>query len=166
MHADRGDELGDKSEDRGETGEPRTALATLQARLADGLAKSGLSTTQLARRIKVGRTTVSNALNQPKVPSARTVAAIASNLGLDRDDLLELRRQAAAEQGAPDEPRSSRPSARPPSPCRPPTGHAAGSPAASSSPTCTATAPSRSGHRARSRTSSWAPWASEERTSQ
>lgn len=57
----------------------------------------------------MGRTTVSNALNQPKVPSARTVAAIASDLGLARDELLELRRQAAAEQGAPDEPRSSRP---------------------------------------------------------
>ncbi|MFG3013721.1 ATP-binding protein [Streptomyces cinerochromogenes] len=61
--------------------------------------------TQLAKRAGLGRTTVNNALNQPDVPSARTVASMAKVLRLDRAELLELRRQAAAERDELDEPR-------------------------------------------------------------
>ncbi|MEU9378162.1 tetratricopeptide repeat protein [Streptomyces sp. NPDC048255] len=50
--------------------------------------------TLLARRTGLGRTTVSNALNQPVAPSARTVAEMARALRLDGKELLELRRQA------------------------------------------------------------------------
>ncbi|MET9452057.1 tetratricopeptide repeat protein [Streptomyces cinerochromogenes] len=58
--------------------------------------------TQLARQAGLGRTTVSKALNQPDVPTARTVAGMAKVLRLDRAELLELRRQAAAEPDEPD----------------------------------------------------------------
>ncbi|MFF9156816.1 tetratricopeptide repeat protein [Streptomyces sp. NPDC014846] len=103
--------MGDKAADRPEAGGSQTALARLQASLADGLAKSGLTQQQLARQLMMSRTTVSEALNKPKVPSPRTVAVIARKLGLDRDELLALRHQANAEQGKPDEPRSPRPEA-------------------------------------------------------
>ncbi|MFE0453861.1 ATP-binding protein [Streptomyces sp. NPDC058914] len=61
--------------------------------------------TQLAGQTRLGRTTVSNALNRPEVPSARTVARMAKVLRLNQEELLELRRQAAAERDEPDEPR-------------------------------------------------------------
>ncbi|WP_251096396.1 tetratricopeptide repeat protein [Streptomyces sp. Caat 7-52] len=60
--------------------------------------------TQLAGLTRLGRTTVSNALNQAEVPSARTVARMAKALRLNQEELLELRRQAAAEREEPDEP--------------------------------------------------------------
>ncbi|WP_435280010.1 helix-turn-helix domain-containing protein [Streptomyces sp. 1222.5] len=96
---------------RPEAGASQTALARLQASLADGLAKSGLTQQQFAKQLKMSRRTVSEALNKPKILSARTVAVIAGTLGLDRDELLALRHQANAEQGKPDEPRSPRPEA-------------------------------------------------------
>ncbi|RST17454.1 hypothetical protein E2C00_32960 [Streptomyces sp. WAC05374] len=101
-----GGDMGGVGDSRGEPRGRRSALAGLQARLADGLATSGLDVTQLARRTELGRTTVSNALNQPRVPSAKTVAAMAGVLGLDQKQLLELRRQAAAERDEPNDPRS------------------------------------------------------------
>ncbi|MGW0771086.1 ATP-binding protein [Streptomyces sp. NPDC002676] len=58
--------------------------------------------TQLAGQTGLGRTTVSNALNRPVVPSARTVARMAKVLRLNQEELLELRRQAAAERDEPD----------------------------------------------------------------
>ncbi|MFJ3841806.1 NACHT domain-containing protein [Streptomyces sp. NPDC090054] len=75
------------------------ALLRLQAQVTDALAASGQSVTWLASRSGLGRTTVSNALNQPEVPSPRTVAALARVLSLGGEDLLELRRQAAEEGG-------------------------------------------------------------------
>lgn len=78
------------------------ALAELRKRLSDGLAASGLDKTQLARRAALGRTTVSEAfqLDGP-VPSARTVSVLARKLGMPTDELLELRRTAAAEDSDP-----------------------------------------------------------------
>ncbi|MFI5987278.1 tetratricopeptide repeat protein [Streptomyces sp. NPDC051555] len=78
------------------------ALSRLQARFADALASRDQTVTWLAGQAKVGRTGVSNALNKPTVPSARTVAAMARVLRLDEKGLLELRRQAeeAQERGS------------------------------------------------------------------
>ncbi|MEV6742365.1 helix-turn-helix transcriptional regulator [Streptomyces sp. NPDC051104] len=77
------------------------ALTKLRAMLADGLARKGLTVTQLARRAELGRTTVHEAL-QPggPVPSHRTVAALAHALGLPEEELLNLRRVAAGEAPA------------------------------------------------------------------
>ncbi|MEU8776634.1 tetratricopeptide repeat protein [Streptomyces sp. NPDC048606] len=71
-------------------------MSRLQAQLTDALASSDETVTLLARRAGVGRTSVSNALHKPSVPSARTVAALARALRLDGKSLLELRRQAVA----------------------------------------------------------------------
>ncbi|MEV8597589.1 helix-turn-helix transcriptional regulator [Streptomyces sp. NPDC052012] len=92
---------------------PNAALTELRMRLSDGLAASGLDKAQLARRAKLGRTTVSEAF-QPggPVPSARTVAVLARHLGLPLEKLLELRRTAVAQEGNPaveDESRLGRP---------------------------------------------------------
>ncbi|MFJ9743178.1 tetratricopeptide repeat protein [Streptomyces sp. NPDC101166] len=81
------------------------ALARLQACLSDGLATSGLSVTRLARQAGLGRTTVNNALHRQVTPSAQTIARMAKALRLNQEELLALRRQAAAEQDEPDEPR-------------------------------------------------------------
>ncbi|MER5764606.1 helix-turn-helix transcriptional regulator [Streptomyces sp. NPDC002082] len=82
------------SVDEGAGGQ-RAALAELQVRLSDGLAAMGLSVTQLAVRAGLGRTTVSNALNQASLPSPQTVAALCRVLKLELRELLELRRRAA-----------------------------------------------------------------------
>ncbi|MGW8378450.1 helix-turn-helix domain-containing protein [Streptomyces sp. ODS28] len=75
------------------------ALAELRSRLADGLARARLNQTQLARRADLGRTTVSEALSPQKpAPSAETVAALARQLELPVEELLELQRTAT--QGA------------------------------------------------------------------
>ncbi|MFJ5551232.1 helix-turn-helix domain-containing protein [Streptomyces sp. NPDC093225] len=75
------------------------ALTDLRARLSDGLARAGLSQTQLARRAGLGRTTVSQSLSSAgPVPSAGTVAALADALKLPVDELLELQR--TAEKGS------------------------------------------------------------------
>ncbi|MGW2994919.1 NB-ARC domain-containing protein, partial [Streptomyces sp. NPDC001193] len=78
--------------------EPGAALSRLQAQFADALASKGQTVTWLAGKAGLGRTGVSNALNKPYVPSARTVAAMARALRLDEEGLLELRRQAEAAQ--------------------------------------------------------------------
>ncbi|MFG2620757.1 tetratricopeptide repeat protein [Streptomyces sp. NPDC048507] len=91
----------------------REALEELQARLADGLASSGLSVDFLARRAGLGRTTVSQALHQRKAPSERTVAALAKALKLDVTGMLELRRSA---QGLPRIPPASSAEPLPPVP--------------------------------------------------
>ncbi|WP_018654324.1 transcriptional regulator [Actinomadura flavalba] len=80
-------------------------LAELRGRLADGLAGTRLTKTQLATRAGLGRTTVQQAFqaDSPEPPSAQTVAALAKVLRLPADELLELRRAALAEP-APDAP--------------------------------------------------------------
>lgn len=78
--------------------EPEAARAELRARLEDATASTDLSKTQLAQRAKLGRTTVQEAFSSDKpVPSHRTVASLARALKLPVDELLELRRIAAAE---------------------------------------------------------------------
>ncbi|MCX5141269.1 helix-turn-helix domain-containing protein [Streptomyces sp. NBC_00338] len=81
---------------------PDGALAELRRRLSDWLATSGLDKTQLARRTGMGRTTVSEAF-QPDgpVPSARTLAALATALGRPAEELLKLRRTAMIEEAEP-----------------------------------------------------------------
>jgi transcriptional regulator with XRE-family HTH domain/Tfp pilus assembly protein PilF len=79
---------------------PEAELAELRRRLEDGLACARLTKTQLAQRAGLGRTTVSEALNDSRpVPSAQTVAALARALRLEEGELLELRRVAAGEDG-------------------------------------------------------------------
>ncbi|MFD3972734.1 hypothetical protein [Streptomyces cyaneofuscatus] len=79
-----------------------SALDELRARLEDGLAKSGLTKSQLGTRSGRKRTAVSEAFSAGKpVPSAETVAGIARVLKLPVDELLDLRRTAAQEAGAP-----------------------------------------------------------------
>ncbi|WP_256096125.1 tetratricopeptide repeat protein [Streptomyces sp. LUP30] len=78
----------------------KPALIELRRRLADGLARSPLNQTLLARQAKLGRTTVSEALSPRKpVPSAETVAALAGPLKLPVQELLDLQRTAAEESG-------------------------------------------------------------------
>ncbi|MFE2326860.1 hypothetical protein ACFXD5_23545, partial [Streptomyces sp. NPDC059385] len=75
-------------------------LTELRRRLSNGLAASRLNQTQLAARAELGRTTVSEALSPRKpVPSAETVAALASALKLPVPELLDLQRRAAEESG-------------------------------------------------------------------
>ncbi|WP_328764378.1 hypothetical protein [Streptomyces sp. NBC_00272] len=94
------------------------ALAELRTALADGLARRGLTVTQLAAQARLGRTTVHEAL-QPDadIPSARTVAALARVLRLPEQELLDLRRTAAGE-AAPTTQSERRPG-RPISECNP-----------------------------------------------
>ncbi|WP_333739765.1 hypothetical protein [Streptomyces sp. IBSBF 2806] len=74
------------------------AQAELHRRLSDALAHSRLSKSQLAARVRLGRTTVSEAFNpNAPVPSADTVSALVRVLKLPVDELLELRRRAAEE---------------------------------------------------------------------
>ncbi|MFI5532873.1 hypothetical protein ACIA8O_30495 [Kitasatospora sp. NPDC051853] len=82
-----------------ERGGREAALSELRQRLEDGLARSGLTKTQLAERPpRLGRTTVQQAFqaNGP-VPSPTTVAVLARKLGLPVDELLALRRAAEDE---------------------------------------------------------------------
>ncbi|MFE5886176.1 helix-turn-helix domain-containing protein [Streptomyces hydrogenans] len=73
------------------------ALAELRRRLGDELARRRWTKTQLARQAGLGRTTVSEAFQDGgPVPSEQTVAALAHALRLDVEELLELRRSAAA----------------------------------------------------------------------
>ncbi|MGW2746571.1 hypothetical protein [Streptomyces sp. NPDC001450] len=76
------------------------ALTELRRRLEDGLARSQLNKTDLARRVGLGRTTVSAAFQSDgPVPSAETVAVLARALRLPAEELLELRRAAAGGGG-------------------------------------------------------------------
>ncbi|MFC9331281.1 hypothetical protein [Kitasatospora sp. NPDC057015] len=85
-----------------ERGEREAALASLRAKLADGLARARLTKTQLAGAAGLSRTTVQEAFRtDAPAPSAETVAAIARGVGLraDLEGLLDLRRTAAGEAG-------------------------------------------------------------------
>lgn len=89
----------------GKQKKPHPALVELHQRLSDALAVSGLNKTLLARRARLGRTTVAEAIppgTPVQVPSAATVTALAVALSLSADGLLELRRAAATGQSAPD----------------------------------------------------------------
>ncbi|OEJ29073.1 hypothetical protein AS594_36355 [Streptomyces agglomeratus] len=82
---------------RGEQNDRSAALAELRTRLSSGLARSGLTKTQLARQAGLGRTLVSEAFKADgPPPSARTVAALARALKLPAEELLHLQRAAAA----------------------------------------------------------------------
>lgn len=71
----------------------------LRTQLNEGLARSGLSTEQAAVRSRLGRTTVSQALNSTdRVPTARTVAALAKTFRLDEQGLLNLQQAASGEE--------------------------------------------------------------------
>lgn len=72
------------------------AAQQLRGRLKDGLARSGMTITQAAKKSGLGRTTVSQALNSTdQVPSASSVVELAKVFRLDAQSLLELRRTAA-----------------------------------------------------------------------
>ncbi|NEE23026.1 helix-turn-helix domain-containing protein [Streptomyces sp. SID7499] len=69
-------------------------LAQLRARLKDGLARSGLTKTQLAARAELGRTTVHDALREgAPAPTPATVAALARALRLRDGELLDQLRR-------------------------------------------------------------------------
>ncbi|MFG2030016.1 helix-turn-helix domain-containing protein [Streptomyces sp. NPDC048825] len=80
--------------------EQAAALNELRRSLHDGLARSPLDKTQLARRTGLSRTTVQLAFqDDASTPSARTVSALARALKLPEQEMLRLRRSAAAEAG-------------------------------------------------------------------
>jgi hypothetical protein len=80
----------------------RTPGERLRDALQDGLTRRDLTMVQLEARSVLGHTTVSNALNRTdRVPSKRTVAALAKALGLEDGPLLELWRAASAPSGTP-----------------------------------------------------------------
>ncbi|MGW3284612.1 hypothetical protein ACWDR3_08210 [Streptomyces sp. NPDC001002] len=73
----------------------------LRGRLNDRLAVSRLTKTQLADLSGLGRATVSEAFRPDgRLPSAKTVAALAQALGIPAHALLELRRTAAGGAGS------------------------------------------------------------------
>ncbi|MET9106691.1 hypothetical protein [Streptomyces zhihengii] len=77
--------------------EHHPALTELRRRLNGGLARARLDKTQLATRAQLGRTTVSEAFGADgRVPSEKTVAALARALKLPVQELLELQRTATA----------------------------------------------------------------------
>ncbi|MFJ9871171.1 helix-turn-helix domain-containing protein [Streptomyces sp. NPDC101165] len=81
---------------RDEQNRQNPALIQLRKRLSGGLAKLGLNKTELARRAGLGRTTVSEAFQTDgPVPSAQTVAALASALKLPVEEILALQQDAA-----------------------------------------------------------------------
>lgn len=74
-----------------EDAEATEALARLRRRLRERQGTEGLTTTQLSQKVGLGRTTVSNALNDGNSrPSWNTVAAIARALRLGGDEITEL----------------------------------------------------------------------------
>lgn len=67
------------------------ALSCLRRRLRERLGTERLTTTQLSRKVGLGRTTVSNALNdRPDRPTWTTVAAIATALRFSDEEITEL----------------------------------------------------------------------------
>ncbi|MEU1466317.1 helix-turn-helix domain-containing protein [Streptomyces sp. NPDC005727] len=81
----------------GEQEAAEEALSELRRRLEDGQARARLTKTQLALKAEISRTTVHEALRPDRpVPSPETVAALAKALKLPVDELLEVRRRAAA----------------------------------------------------------------------
>ncbi|GHA45645.1 hypothetical protein GCM10010345_57700 [Streptomyces canarius] len=81
--------------------ERNAALVELQTRLADGLARTRLSKTQLATQARLSRTTVQMAFQPDAIaaPSAQTVVALARVLRLPEKELLDLRRVATEGPG-------------------------------------------------------------------
>ncbi len=79
----------------------RVRAPMFQARLGQGLADAGVSQAQLARRIGVDRSTVSQLLtgDTPRLPNGQVVAEAAAALGVSADWLLGLsdRREPAAQ---------------------------------------------------------------------
>ncbi|MFF3644132.1 helix-turn-helix domain-containing protein [Streptomyces sp. NPDC002564] len=76
-----------------EDAEATEALARLRRRLRERQGTEGLTTTRLSRKVGLGRTTVSNALNDGNGrPSWNTVATIARALRLGADEITELHR--------------------------------------------------------------------------
>ncbi|MFK3680039.1 hypothetical protein ACI2IP_20120 [Microbacterium sp. NPDC090218] len=87
---------------------PAAALAELRARLEAGLVAVHLSKSMLARRARLGRTTVSEAFSSSAdAPSAQTLGALARALHLDPGPLLELRAAAVGGTSAVDESETS-----------------------------------------------------------
>ncbi|MCX5357862.1 helix-turn-helix domain-containing protein [Streptomyces sp. NBC_00124] len=90
---DRDEDVHDEQTDR------IAALTELRRKLNDGLARARLNKAELAGRVHLGRTTVSEALLPDRpVPSARTVAVLAHALKLPVGELLELRRIVEADE--------------------------------------------------------------------
>jgi transcriptional regulator with XRE-family HTH domain len=78
--------------------ERQQALAELRKQLQQAQAQQRLTKTQLARRTRLGRTTISQAFSDNQgPPSPATVSALAKVLRLDTGPLLELLRQAIAD---------------------------------------------------------------------
>jgi transcriptional regulator with XRE-family HTH domain len=78
---------------------PAAALAELRAQLEAGRVALGLNQTELARRAKLGRTSVNQALSSTaSAPTAQTVGALARALRLEVRPLLDL---LAAASGSP-----------------------------------------------------------------
>ncbi|MGW4506912.1 FxSxx-COOH system tetratricopeptide repeat protein [Streptomyces sp. NPDC004436] len=80
------------------TGEPNDPLSQMQAQLRHALNLRRQTVGWLAGCAGVSRTTASNALNKPSVPSGLTVAGMAQALRLDAAALEELRLKAAQGQ--------------------------------------------------------------------
>ncbi|MEU5298574.1 tetratricopeptide repeat protein [Streptomyces umbrinus] len=77
------------------------ALAELRQVLDDGLARTGLTKTQVKARANLGRTTVHQAFQTGgPVPAAATVVALARVLRLPEQRLLDLRRAAVGDSRA------------------------------------------------------------------
>ncbi|MFE7439464.1 helix-turn-helix domain-containing protein [Streptomyces chartreusis] len=74
-----------------ESSEEAQALARLRQQLRERAGTADLSTTDLSRRTRRGRTTISNALNdRPDRPSWKTVAAIANALRFNEEEMSAL----------------------------------------------------------------------------
>jgi transcriptional regulator with XRE-family HTH domain len=88
-------------------------LAELALRLRTLRAQRGLQMGGLQQRTRLGRTTLSQALNGQKVPTEATLAALAKALGADVEPLLAMREAAAriprARKGSPIEVARRRP---------------------------------------------------------
>lgn len=90
------------------------ALAQLRDKLAGGLARENLTKVQLARAVRLSRSTISAALQQDgPVPSRSTVSAMARKLRLSEDDMDELWKRAAGKAVVGGETPQDPPAARP-----------------------------------------------------
>ncbi|GAA0452456.1 helix-turn-helix domain-containing protein [Streptomyces olivaceiscleroticus] len=84
---------GTEKEDVGEV--HKESLSELAERLRTLTVQRGLTIGGLEQRTQLGRTTISQALNGNKVPTVRTLVALARALGTDVEPLLALRQAAA-----------------------------------------------------------------------
>ncbi|MFF2576616.1 helix-turn-helix domain-containing protein [Streptomyces goshikiensis] len=75
-------------------------LSELKRELKRGQETAGLGRDQLAARTGLSPTTLHNAINHPgRVPSAETLRRLAAQLGLDLNELLDLRHRAVEQRG-------------------------------------------------------------------